>query len=114
MLFSTALGTSDVTGTSRVSNSMLCVELLKWLKFTFLRQSVKICSKLASHKFYLVYMFTCAIYSKKSNFHDSFPSTVHFCSKLIIVFCKASRKKCTVLLQQRQRHLSPHKSDIIH
>jgi len=57
MLFSAALGTSDVT----------------FQKFTFLWQSVKICSKLARHKFYLVYMFTCVIYSKKSNFHDSFP-----------------------------------------
>jgi len=27
MLFSAALGTSDVTGTSSVSNSMFCVEL---------------------------------------------------------------------------------------
>jgi len=39
---------------------------------SFLRQSVKIYSKLARHKFYLVYMFTCVIYFKKSNFHDNF------------------------------------------
>jgi len=79
----TPLVPSDCAGVKRY---VLC-RVVKMIKVHFLRQSVKICSELARHKFYLVYMYTYVIYLKKSNSYDSFLlTTVLIVSYILCLF----------------------------